>query len=415
MRILVDQSGYALLNIGDIAMLQACVRRLRTLWPDADIQVLTDSPERLRQYCPGLTAVAPSFGRRLFSSFAALPFQAGGPIQDKDNDVLSTAPSEHRFNGEVDPRWEPSRLRAIRRSDLVVSSGGGFINDIFWRHAARVLSSLAIAQRFGKPTAMFSQGIGPLTHPMITRLVKHTMPRLLVIGLREELGSAPILRSCGVDAEQMQITGDDALLLTTGPERPTTGDAIGLNVRVAFYSSIDRAVTDQAVAIVSEFARHVGVATLALPVSRYKGSSDLEAMQTSGIRHSDIGGYGGSDDILSPEELVERAARCRVVVTGSYHAAVFSLAAGVPAVCITNSTYYDLKFKGLSAQFPGGCHVVQPGPGFERELSEAIDRAWNTSESDRDKLHSAALGQVAQAELTYQRFGSLVAAVGERG
>jgi len=31
-RILVDQSGYDLLNIGDVAMLQACVRRLTRIW-----------------------------------------------------------------------------------------------------------------------------------------------------------------------------------------------------------------------------------------------------------------------------------------------------------------------------------------------------------------------------------------------
>lgn len=412
MRILVDQSGYALLNIGDIAMLQACILRLQSLWPDADIQVLTDSPERLQQYCAGITAVAPSFSRRLSSSFAALPFQSDE--QMRRSDVPSSGRPKLRFNAHV-PGWEPSRLRAIRQADLVVSSGGGFINDIFWRHAARVLSFLAIAQRFGKPTAMFSQGIGPLTNPLITRLVMHTMPRLLVIGLREERGSAPILRSCGVDAQRMQITGDDALLLIARHERPPTGAAIGLNVRIAFYSSVDRAVADEAVGIASEFASHVGASTLALPVSRYKGSSDLEAMQSSSVRHNDIGADGGSDDILSPEELAERAARCRVVVTGSYHAAVFGLAAGVPAVCITNSTYYDLKFKGLSAQFPGGCHIVRPEPGFARELSEAIDRAWNTSESDRDKLHSAALAQVAQAELTYRQFGSLVAAAVARG
>src|ERR1700744_241307 len=70
-------------------------------------------------------------------------------------------------------------LGAVRQADLVVSSGGGFINDVFWVHAAGVLGVLAAAQRLGKPTAMFGQGIGPLTHPVLTRLVARTMPRLL--------------------------------------------------------------------------------------------------------------------------------------------------------------------------------------------------------------------------------------------
>jgi polysaccharide pyruvyl transferase WcaK-like protein len=40
MRILVDQSGYDLLNLGDVAMLQACVGHLGALWPQAEIAVV---------------------------------------------------------------------------------------------------------------------------------------------------------------------------------------------------------------------------------------------------------------------------------------------------------------------------------------------------------------------------------------
>lgn len=136
MRILVDHGSYALLNIGDIAMLQACILRLQCLWPDADIQVLTDSSERLEEYCAGVTAIAPSVVRRLTSSIAALPFQPAQQI--RSSAIHSSAQSKRGFNGSIDPSWESSRMRAIRRADLVVSSGGGFINDIFWRHAARV-------------------------------------------------------------------------------------------------------------------------------------------------------------------------------------------------------------------------------------------------------------------------------------
>lgn len=420
MRILVDQSSYGLLNLGDIAMLQACVLRLQNLWPDADIQVLTNSPERLEQYCAGLTAVAPSIVGRRAPSIAPMSFQPA--TEQMRRGAIPLLTRSKRRSASADLSWEPCRLRALRRADLVVSSGGGFINDVFWWHGAKVLSFLAIAQRFGKPTAMFSQGIGPLTHPVLTRLVMHTMPRLLVIGLREGLGSTPLLRTCRVDPERIQITGDDALLLATTKKRPRTGTAIGLNIRVAFYSAIDTSVARQAVAITSESASRRGVTTLALPVSRlallvsrYKGPSDLEAIQTSGDGRQDIVADDGSDDIRSPEELAKRAARCRVVVAGSYHAAVFGLAAGVPAVCITNSRYYDLKFEGLGAQFPGGCHIVRPGPRFERDLSDAIDRAWDTSESDRDQMHSAAQAQVAQADQTYTRFKSLVAATVTRG
>lgn len=384
MRILVDHSGYELLNIGDIAMLQVCVSRLQNLWPNADIGVLTRSPERLEQYCPGAIAVAPD------NRFSRRP---------------------ERVSTSGGPRSEPRRLlRTLRRADIVVSSGGGFLNDTFWKHGARVLTLMAIAQRLGKPTAVFSQGIGPLTHPVLGRLVKLTMPRLQVIGLREGLSGVPLLKARGVNQELIQVTGDDALLLATTMDRPRTGTAIGLNVRVAPYSEVDKGVANQVVTATSEAASRRGVTTLALPVSRYKDASDLDFIRTSsdGCEVNAAGHHSG--DVRSPAELTERAARCRVVVTGSYHAAVFGLAAGVPAVCITNSRYYDLKFEGLGDLFPGGCHIVRPQPHFHRELSGAIDRAWETSESDRDQMHSAAQAQVAQADQIYARFKSLVAA-----
>src|SRR5439155_8100354 len=56
-RILVDNSGYALTNMGDVAMLQGGVTRLRRLWPDADVAVLTSRPERLARYVPSARPV----------------------------------------------------------------------------------------------------------------------------------------------------------------------------------------------------------------------------------------------------------------------------------------------------------------------------------------------------------------------
>lgn len=378
MRILVDQSGYELLNLGDAAMLQVCVRRLQELWPNAHVEVLTRSPDRLRQFCPGTTAVSPDVSLRKSRTEGASP------------------------NARSQSRFLPL---ALWRADLVVSSGGGFINDVFWPHGVRVLNLLGLAQRLGKPTAVFSQGIGPLTHPKLSRLVTRVMPRLLVIGLREGVESVPLLRAHRVHEDLIHVTGDDALSMATTTQRAPTGTAIGLNMRVAPYTAIDKTVAGRAGAVTAESARRHGVTALALPVSRYQSTNDLEAIATNGA-HS--GARHESDDILSPKELAERAALCRVVVTASYHAAVFGLAVGVPAVCVTNSSYYDRKFDGLSAQFPNGCHTVRPGQHFERDLAEAIDRAWDSSEAVRDGIHSAAVSQTQLAEHTYQRLKSLV-------
>src|SRR5271154_4655426 len=69
MRIVVDtalNTGSAeYSNMGDVAMLQAGVRRLLRLWPSARIEVLTESPTNLALFCPGAKSL-PRAGRDLW-------------------------------------------------------------------------------------------------------------------------------------------------------------------------------------------------------------------------------------------------------------------------------------------------------------------------------------------------------------
>lgn len=58
--------------------------------------------------------------------------------------------------------YESTWLDALAGADLVVASGGGFITDVFQQYALSVLRLLHDATRAGKPTAMLSQGIGPI-------------------------------------------------------------------------------------------------------------------------------------------------------------------------------------------------------------------------------------------------------------
>ena len=56
-RILVDCGDYTCGNLGDVAMLQVALRRLREVFPDASLEVLTDDPGALAVHCPEASAV----------------------------------------------------------------------------------------------------------------------------------------------------------------------------------------------------------------------------------------------------------------------------------------------------------------------------------------------------------------------
>ncbi len=114
-------------------------------------------------------------------------------------------------------------------------------------------------------------------------------------------------------------------------------------------------------------------------------------------------------DINTPHDLVARIADCRTVITGSYHAALFGLAQGVPAVCVTRSPYYDGKFAGLNAFFPGSCFIVPAGsPDFASRLRAATRQAWNLPEEMRTAARAAAARQRDAGRAAYAQFRVMV-------
>ena len=106
--------------------------------------------------------------------------------------------------------------------------------------------------------------------------------------------------------------------------------------------------------------------------------------------------------------LAARVARCRVVVSGSYHGAVFALARGIPAVGLAATPYYEQKLHGLSAAYGGAMPVLVPDdPG----LGAAVERAWAAAADAAPALRAATAAQIAAGEAAYDR----AAALAERG
>ena len=107
--------------------------------------------------------------------------------------------------------------------------------------------------------------------------------------------------------------------------------------------------------------------------------------------------------------LIEQTARCRVVVTGAYHAAVFALAQGIPVVCLSNSPYYQTKFEGLEDLFGRGCAIVGlSDPDLRGRLTIAIERAWDSAEAVRSPLLQSARSQIERSQTAYQRVKTLL-------
>jgi colanic acid/amylovoran biosynthesis protein len=227
--------------------------------------------------------------------------------------------------------------------------------------------------------------------------------------LREGVASLPLLRELGVREDHLTVTGDDAIAHAF-PARPATlGSALGVNLRVAPYSGLDDDLVQAIGTVVLDAAQRLDVKPLPIPISRAANADDLATVRRM------LGDPGLTVRAEGVSDLLALVARCRVVVSGSYHAAVIALSMGIPVVTVAKSAYYLDKFRGLAGQFGRACQVeLGVGSDLPARLGIAIDDAWRSAEDTRIELLESAARQVALGEAAYARLFRLVETRGSR-
>lgn len=421
MRALIDSDNSSCGNMGDVAMLQVTVRRLRELWPDAHLDVISGAPDLLVRHCPGVVPVSAT-GRytwagddyllgplhRLLSSRGtrrlggvkrALGRRWPGPLR-----TVVGGKARLRGMASADPG---TFVEALRDADLFVVCGLGGLTDSAKVHSRLMLDTAELAMARDIPVVLFSQGVGPCRDPDLLALMRAVLPKASLIAVRERVRAPGRLRELGVAADRVMDTGDDAIEPAYAARPDRLGELLGVNVRVAAYAGIDRGFIHRLRDPLVAFGRRHRAAFEPLPITRHAHARDADT-----LRDLLAGGNGSPDGGLAldtPEQVIAAAGRCRLVVTGAYHAAVFALAQGVSAVCLAGSEYYADKFAGLADLFGAGCDVVNTGAGdCIPTLIDAMERAWASADECRPGLQAAALRQIAGGRSAYARLPEIV-------
>ena len=119
----------------------------------------------------------------------------------------------------------------------------------------------------------------------------------------------------------------------------------------------------------------------------------------------------GGASLQTPADVMRQVGRCRLVITGSYHAGVFALSQGVPVIGLAKSDYYVAKFEGLADQFGCGCDTVPLNQtALKQDLLDKTSRLWKAAGALRPRLLQAAEKQIAQGQQAYERLRDLVEA-----
>jgi polysaccharide pyruvyl transferase WcaK-like protein len=419
--ILIDSGSYHCLNVGDVAMLQVGVERLRSLWPDASIAAVTNAPETLALHCAGVQPV-PLVGRIAFHSdrmfgradrfFSRSMREMLGRVQeyvrrDWPSGLGALISAKRAVTLRQDFTAPRAYVNAVKRADLVVATGAGVFADAFVDNAMGVLATLEFALQQHIPTALLAHGIGPVSDAALKRQMAGVLPRLTLMTLREHRESMRLIKSLGVAPDRVVVTGDDAIELANRQARPQLGDAIGVNVRVAAYSGVGGSAIDVIRLAVHRAAGLLAAPLVPVPIAHHPNCHDGVALQT--VLAGSNNAPAPFVELNTPAKAVEQVSRCRVVVTGSYHAAVFALAQGIPVVALSATPYYDHKFTGLGEMFPGGCEMVAlNGADSAVALESAIGRAWANAPLLREALLRHARRQIDAARAAYRRLARLV-------
>lgn len=402
-------------NLGDIAMLQVAIRRIRTFGPSVELHVLTDDPKRLKRYCPGVTpvpAVVTMDGRGLWTQqwnllggmHKLLPRSSHARLVSIEDRLRTTFPQlarswmTRRF-GKRGVSTEPMDclFALVASMDGVVATGGGYLTDSFAQHAVNVLHLLWLAQHAGRPTLLFGQGLGPIHSPRLRSLCRQVFPKLDALCLREGRASLPLALSLGVSQHCVNVTGDDAIELAHSQTPHQLGEAIGINLRVAAYSQVGDKLLHEVREVVHRVAGKLQTGLMPVPISLHEEDSDVQSIE----RVLEPGDQAVAQ-LDTPEKVILQIGQCRLVVTGSYHAGVFALSQGVSVVGLAKSRYYCDKFHGLAEQFAVGCQVVEMDKDdFPKHLENTIIRAWQSAPANRARLLAQAEAQIESGHRAY--------------
>jgi len=161
--------SYGGFNLGDEAILQSIIRRLRATIP-VEITVFSRNAEDTR----------------------------------KRRDVDHAVPVRHLLRSEV--------VREIKGLDLFILGGGGILFD---GEAEIFMREVLLAHELGIPVMVYAVSAGPLTKRAVIEMVHNGLNGAAAITVRDR-GAKRILEDIGVTPD-IQVTADPALLLEPEP------------------------------------------------------------------------------------------------------------------------------------------------------------------------------------------------------
>lgn len=248
--------------------------------------------------------------------------------------VISGNPAEtsRRHGVRSISRGHIGVVRALMRSDGLVSGGGGLLQD---RTSTRSLLYYAgvmlLAVTLRRPMYVYAQGIGPLTGRLGRAVAGLALRRASYVSVRDQ-ASLDEVRALGADAE---VAADPAIGLTPLPPRATSDrPTIVVAVRPApGWAQLEEAFVAA--------LRKLGEGHRLTFVAMQPAQDGPLAIRLA----ARVGPYTTVADYADLDELREHIGSAALVIGMRLHALILAATAGVPFVAVP----YDPKVEAFAA------------------------------------------------------------------
>lgn len=257
-------------------------------------------------------------------------------------------------------------LRALRRSRLVILSGGGLLHDHWWTVVPTYLAWVVLARLVGARVAWAGVGIGPLRGRLGRFLAGRALRLATVVTVRDDESAS--LAAVLAPGKKVTVVPDPALMLPA----PAAGVRRGIGFIIRGPTPGNDEQSGTLSAALTAAASQLAARPATVRLLTFGGPSDRAFADGVAGRSAEAGHVLEIEE-LSPDPLaaLDRAASLEAIVSVRLHGCILAALAGTPMVPIA----YDDKVANLARRLgrAGDCLPVAGLTGSA--IVAALERA----------------------------------------
>jgi polysaccharide pyruvyl transferase CsaB len=278
----------------------------------------------------------------------------------------------------------PAIVRVLRRADLLVSGGGGLLQDVTGpRSIPYYLGIIQLARLLRTRVAVYAQGIGPLRHQWSRFCVKKILDRVDWLSVRDT-ASAHFLTELGVKRD-VTVTADPTFSLEPVPQEEIVAfwkkhgvekSPLELLVGIALRpypgeTAIDGRLLEIIGSSCSYLQKEYGARLVFLPYHLHKDLPLARALASRVSPRSII-----FEESLTSRDILRLMGGLDLFIGMRLHALIFAAICGVPFVALPYDpkVYSFLEYAGkvpvLSLEDLNSQHLLN---GCKAALNEGIE------------------------------------------